>query len=210
MAKYEKYERKIAYLFWLIVLANFGFAVRRHYEQIRPGTPPQIAIRNAIELAWFMETKWLFFFLNIFFGAVFFYVLYQKRGSLFPQRLNPEPSPRFAKKTIAQPSDPVILQHWVSVVRRANTGTPENIRLAILEADALVDTFLKKRGYEGDTLADRLKHFSPDQIKTLDELWRSHKIRNHIAHTPGFTISTKEAEVAILGFRNFLKELGAF
>lgn len=210
MAKYEKYEIRIAWYFWILVVANFGFAVRRYYEKIRPNTPPQVALRDSLKLAWTVDTKYLFIFLNIFFIGVFAYVLYQKRHSLFPQRLYPPPTERFFKKTGAHPKDPVILQHWTSVVRRANTGTPENLRLAILEGDALVETFLKKRGYEGETFADRLKHFSSDQVKSLDGLWRAHKLRNEIAHTPGFTINAKQAETAILGFRNFLKELGAF
>jgi len=210
MANYEGYEKGIAYTFWLGVIAYFGSSAYRYYEQLKSSNETMTAVKEAAILAWNLPMKNLFLGLDVFFGLIFLYVLYQKRDSLFPLRLNPEPSERFRNKSQATPQDPVVLKHWVSVIRRANTGTPENLRLAILEADSLVDTFLKRRGYAGDTFADRLKHFSPETTRTLDGLWSAHKIRNHIAHTPGFIVSAKEAEIALTNYKNFLKELGAF
>ena len=106
--------------------------------------------------------------------------------------------------------NPAILKHWTDIVKRANTGTPENLRWAIMEADALVDMVLKQRQTAGDTMADRLANFRREDYKTVDKLWDAHRLRNDIAHTPGFKLSSRQAEKALLGFRDFLKELKAF
>lgn len=106
--------------------------------------------------------------------------------------------------------NPMILKHWTDIVRRANTGTPENLRWAIMEADALVDTVLKERQMPGETMADRLANFRREDSKHIDKLWDAHRLRNEIAHTPGFAMTTRQAEKALFTYRDFLKELKAF
>lgn len=106
--------------------------------------------------------------------------------------------------------NPQVLKHWTDIVRRANTGTPENLRWAIMESDALVDFVLKERGTPGETMADRLANFRREDYKAIDKLWDAHKLRNEIAHTPGFQLNTRQAEKALFAFRDFLKELKAF
>ena len=110
----------------------------------------------------------------------------------------------------APPKDPIILKHWTAIVKKANTGRTENLRSAVVEADALTDLFLRQSGYAGETMADRLMQISKDSIKSLDRLWDAHRLRNEIAHTPGFVVTSKDAEKALLAFRDFLKEMRAF
>jgi len=110
----------------------------------------------------------------------------------------------------APKKNPAILKYWTAIVQKANTGTPENLRSSVLEADALVDFFLKQAGYTGEHMADRLSQLSRTGIKSLDAVWNTHRLRNDIAHTPGFTITSKQAEAALLSVRDFLKEMQAF
>jgi len=111
------------------------------------------------------------------------------------------------KKEIIQ--DPAILKHWDAIEEKASVGTPDNLRLAIIEADSLVDSFLRKVGYEGDHMADRLSQISSHEVKSLDSLWDAHRLRNILVHTPGAAARPKEAKEALKAFENFLKELGA-
>ncbi len=106
--------------------------------------------------------------------------------------------------------NPAVMKHWADIVKRANTGAPENIRWSIMEADALVDMVIKERGVAGETMADRLANFRREDYKTVDKVWDAHRLRNEIAHTPGFKVSTKHAEKALFAYRDFLKELKAF
>ena len=57
------------------------------------------------------------------------------------------------------------------------------LKHAVLEADKLVDFVLRKKGYKGETFADRLR--SAEKYidhGTYQNLWDGHKIRNQIAH----------------------------
>ena len=57
---------------------------------------------------------------------------------------------------------------------------------AVMEADKLVDYVLKKKGYRGETFADRLRNAEPYiNHDTYQNIWNGHKIRNQIAHDDG-------------------------
>jgi hypothetical protein len=57
------------------------------------------------------------------------------------------------------------------------------LKHAVLEADKLVDFVLKKRGYAGETFADRLRYAEKHiNHTTYQNVWDGHKIRNTIAH----------------------------
>lgn len=118
--------------------------------------------------------------------------------------------PSVGAEKMKRKKDPRITQYWEQLVRRANTGTPENLRLAILEADALVDYFLKTSGYIGEHMADRLSQLIGSEVKSLERLWKAHRLRNDIVHTPGYTITPKIAADALYAYRDFLIELDAF
>lgn len=106
--------------------------------------------------------------------------------------------------------NPATLKHWSSIVHRANTGTPENLRWAVMEADALVDHVLRSRGIAGDTMADRLQNARWAGAKLVDRVFDAHRLRNELAHTPGYQMTSKQAERALFTFRDFLKELKEF
>jgi hypothetical protein len=105
--------------------------------------------------------------------------------------------------------DPEIGKRWVHILERAARGTPGDLRLAIIEADALVDLCLKKAGYQGEHMSDRLSQIDGQEIGSLEMLWRAHKLRNDVVHTPGFAVSADDAQIALKSFEVFMKDLGA-
>jgi hypothetical protein len=143
--------------------------------------------------------------------ALLFTFLYAA-AELFAMRTNFVFDPRKAshghKKTESH-SPKEDTNAWDTIKDKVKVGTPEAIRLAIIEADGFVDNILKKKGYEGDTFADRLSKVNPSGMDSIDDLWASHRLRNEIVHTPGFSISAANAEEAIHHYEAFLKEIGA-
>ncbi|MFA5157958.1 MAG: hypothetical protein WC451_02090 [Patescibacteria group bacterium] len=71
------------------------------------------------------------------------------------------------------------------------------LRHAVMEADKLADWILKKKGYVGETFADRLRSAEKDIPKeSYNNIWQGHKIRNQIAHENA-EISHQTLRVAI-------------
>ncbi len=80
--------------------------------------------------------------------------------------------------------------------------------LAILNADKLLDTALKARGFTGDTMGERMKS-ARATFSNNNAVWAAHKLRNQIAHEPDVNIKPKTARYALKAFKKGLKDLGA-
>lgn len=103
----------------------------------------------------------------------------------------------------------IVKEKWVKILEKIKSGTEENIKLAVIETDSLIDDLLKEKGITGETMADRLKSISKDELRTLDNLWEAHKLRNKIAHQPHFKLDYGEAKQAFKHYQSVLKEFEA-
>lgn len=98
---------------------------------------------------------------------------------------------------------------FADIEKHIASDNPNDWKLAIIEADIVLDEALKKLGYNGVSLGERLKGISPGQLTCLDDAWQAHKIRNQIAHGGADFILTKHlAEETIKRYRRVFTELG--
>ncbi len=96
---------------------------------------------------------------------------------------------------------------WLKIVDHIGSKNPSDWRLAILEADIILDEMLSKMGYHGQTLSDKLKSVGEGEFQSLNSAWEAHKIRNAIAHEGSdFLISEREAKRIIGLYEQVFKE----
>lgn len=89
-----------------------------------------------------------------------------------------------------------------------SSGNPNDWRQAIIEADIFLDEALRENGYPGDTVGERLK--SAQGLRTINDAWEAHKVRNAIAHAGrDFILTERDARRAIEQYYNALLELNA-
>jgi hypothetical protein len=91
----------------------------------------------------------------------------------------------------------------------ARVKTPEGMMLAIIDADKLLDEALKKHRLKGRTMGERLVA-AQRIISDNDAVWYAHKLRNRLVHEPNVKLRKSEAKNALAGFRQGLRDLGAF
>lgn len=106
----------------------------------------------------------------------------------------------------------VAREQWTALVEKLERQPePRDYKLAIIEADALVDTVLQERGYSGETMADRMRAIRPGDLATvgIEELWAAHKVRNDIAHNPQRIVSSREGQETLRRYKHVLEELHA-
>ncbi len=96
--------------------------------------------------------------------------------------------------------------HWIELL--AKVKTPEGMSMAVIDADKLLDSALKKRGYKGKTMGERLVA-AQRQLSDNDGIWQAHKLRNRLVHEPGIRLKEYEAKRALASFRQALRDLGA-
>jgi hypothetical protein len=82
-------------------------------------------------------------------------------------------------------------------------------KLALIEADKLVDIVLKKAGVQGESFADRLRKVEKLVPRDLyQKMWEAHKSRNTVVHEVNHAQIDYSAELAKM--KSFLITLGAF
>lgn len=95
------------------------------------------------------------------------------------------------------------------VLVHLESPSPNDWKLAIIEADIILDELMKQRGFAGNTLGERLKSISPHQMESLSDAWEAHKVRNRIAHDGAdFVLTRRIAEETINRYRRVIGELG--
>lgn len=100
-----------------------------------------------------------------------------------------------------------IQTRWQEIESMLGKGSEMTDKVAILEADKLLDHALKAMAMPGTTLGERLK-VATYKFPKLQRVWWSHKLRNQLVHEASFSVSHRSAKSAVDGFKNALKELG--
>lgn len=100
------------------------------------------------------------------------------------------------------------LKIWKQIQKRLQSGDATQLKLAVLEADRVLDEVLKLAGYSGSTLSERLEGMNESQLSNLKEVREAHRIRNRIVAEPGFTLVKNEAELAVGIYARAFEELG--
>ena len=98
---------------------------------------------------------------------------------------------------------------WDALQSRVTENNPESWRVAIIEADIMLDEVLTNAGYVGQSIGDKLKSANPHSFTTIQDAWEAHKVRNSIAHVGSdFVLTQKVAQETITQFGRVFREFG--
>jgi len=102
-----------------------------------------------------------------------------------------------------------IAKIWRRIRKRVKGVRETEYKLAIIEADDLLDDILGKMGFPGKTLKEKLEKVTPSIISNLEQLKEVRKIRDEVLHNPDFKISQEETEKALNIYERTLQDLQA-
>ncbi len=94
---------------------------------------------------------------------------------------------------------------WVQIEASSNQGIM-GTKLAIIEADKLLDRVLRSMYFPGDTLGERLKS-AAFKYPAIRQVWGAHRLRNQLVHDTTFEITIRKAKQALDDYRAALKVL---
>ena len=80
---------------------------------------------------------------------------------------------------------------------------------AIRRADALLDRALKRRKFKGKSMGERMVS-AQRKFTNNDDLWFAHNFHKKLLQEPGKKLKDVDVKEALMGFRQALKDLGAF
>ena len=98
---------------------------------------------------------------------------------------------------------------WTHVEDLASSPNESDWRLAVIEADSILETLLEEKGIPGIGIGERLKNISPGDLSTLQFAWEAHLVRNRIAHEGlDFEFTEHDARRTIRLYEMVFEELG--
>ena len=119
----------------------------------------------------------------------------------------------FAVMTLTKKASPQLdadkyRSKWMAIEQQLKRDDSASHQLCVLGGDKLVDQALRERNIKGQTMGERMKTAGP-MLSNAGSLWNAHKLRNQIAHESDARVSFDDARVALSGFKQALKDLGA-
>lgn len=100
-------------------------------------------------------------------------------------------------------------EHWSQVLHYLFSQHSSDWKLAIIEADSMLEGLLDQLGFKGETLGDKLKSADQDNFSQLTIAWEVHTIRNKIAHEGlAFELSQHEAKRVIALYEQIFHTYG--
>jgi hypothetical protein len=96
-------------------------------------------------------------------------------------------------------------KQWAIVEDHFYRGDENDLKIAVIEADKILEEALRESGIRGSSLGDRLKNLKSSQFPNLDQVWQAHRLRNDIVHQSTFKLKRDLAERAIKIYEEALK-----
>jgi hypothetical protein len=104
----------------------------------------------------------------------------------------------------------LIDKEWRRIKKRLITQRPVEMKLAIVEAAALMNDVLARQGYGGKNLSDKLANSREDVFSDLDMLKEADRLYRRLVKNPAIQLDYQAAKSAILSFEQGFKDISAF
>ena len=96
---------------------------------------------------------------------------------------------------------------WKEIEALVELKKEMNYKLAVIEADKLLDSALRSMYFTGITMAERLK-LASYRFPKLKHVWWAHQVRNHVVHDVRYELRHGEAKKVLDLFKRALITLG--
>lgn len=98
---------------------------------------------------------------------------------------------------------------WKKIFKRLEVPDESEYKLAVIEADDLLDGVLKRLGYGGNNLKERLANITKIILPSIDSVREANAIRDSIVHDPDYHLTLDQARKLLEIYEQALRELQA-
>lgn len=100
-------------------------------------------------------------------------------------------------------------ERWKKTLSYLFSQHSSDWKLAVIEADAMLESLMDQLGFKGVNLGDKLKGATQEKFHGLSSAWEVHTIRNRITHEgASFELSQHEAKRVIALYEQIFREFG--
>jgi hypothetical protein len=99
---------------------------------------------------------------------------------------------------------------WHYILTLIESSNESDWRVAIIEADSMLEELLREKGLTGEGVSELLESARDSGYRSIQGAWDAHIVRNQIAHSGSeFSLTQIEGRRVIKMYQNFFEELEA-
>lgn len=95
---------------------------------------------------------------------------------------------------------------WDKIRKKLESGNEADYKVAIIEADGAIGDLIRRMGYKGENMMERISNIPIGQLDRIDEIKEAHKVRNRIIHEEKFAVNRETAEEVFAKYEHFLRQ----
>ncbi|MCL5017331.1 MAG: hypothetical protein M1155_01540 [Patescibacteria group bacterium] len=99
------------------------------------------------------------------------------------------------------------LKGWEQIRKRILSSEQQDWKLAVLEADKILDEILKMAGYLGSDLDKKLEILNHENLQSIDDVRNAHTLAVKILRDPTMEIKKDDAIIALKKYKKAFEEL---
>lgn len=103
-----------------------------------------------------------------------------------------------------------INKDWNKIIRRVKTNMESEFKMAIIEADLLLDRVLAGLGYMGKNLQEKLEQLKPGVLSDIEAVKAADQVYRNLVFGEGQRLNYDQTKQVILAFKQALDDVKAF
>ena len=96
---------------------------------------------------------------------------------------------------------------WIKISKRLESGKESEYKLAVIEADDLLNDVLKNMGYKGETIKEKLDQIEESVLPNIEEVRQAHQVRNDIVYDPDYQLTLEQAKKTLDIYERTFRDL---
>lgn len=100
-----------------------------------------------------------------------------------------------------------VTKQWNKILRRLEAGSEPEYKLAVIEVDDMLGAALKRMGYDGQNLEEKLGKLTSATLPNIQQVHEIHRLRNNIVHDPDYRLTLDEAKRALDVYSRAFRDL---
>ena len=101
------------------------------------------------------------------------------------------------------------MKQWEAITTLFKASDPTGWRMAIIDADTMLEELVTEMGHQGDSFGEKLMSLRRDGVSWTDAAWDVHLLRNKLAHEGSrYNLTDREAFRAYKIYENILMGTG--
>ncbi|MFA6524427.1 MAG: hypothetical protein WC264_01875 [Candidatus Paceibacterota bacterium] len=172
--------------------------------------------RNLFNAEFVGILKFILFFLALFFLIIIIYCairifeIRKKEKEFLHQQIALYAQKQAEKeKALMNKGEGQKNKRWEGVLDHLFSENSADWKVAIIEADSMLEALLDQLGYKGENLGEKLKMIDRDRFRSVDDAWEAHIVRNRIAHEGlQFELTSREAKRVVALYEQVFREFG--